>query len=210
MKPYFVKTPKVIDRVYPHFLWRINSKEKQLFLTFDDGPTPEITPWVIAQLEKYGAKATFFCVGSRLEQHPDIVEQLLAEGHQLANHTYAHEHGRRTDTESYLRSVRETQKILVGYGVKKKLFRPPYGRITAKQAKTLRKLGYTVVMWTVLSADFDQKISKDKCYKNVVNNTVSGSIIVFHDSKKAFGLLKYTLPKVLAHYQKAGYSFYGL
>lgn len=210
MKPYFIKTPKVIDWVYPNFIWRINTTEKKIFLTFDDGPTPEITPWVMGQLKKYDAKATFFCVGDRLRKYPEIAGQLLAEGHQLANHTYAHEHGRRTGTGVYIRSVEDTQKILGQYGTEKKLFRPPYGRITAQKAKALRKLGYTIVMWTVLSADFDQKISKAECYKNVVNNTSPGSILVFHDSVKAFGLLKDTLPKVLAHFHKAGYSFCGL
>ncbi|PID69461.1 MAG: polysaccharide deacetylase family protein [Flavobacteriales bacterium] len=207
MKPYFVKTPKIIDWVYPNFLWRIKTTDKKIFLTFDDGPTPKITPWALEQLQKYNAKATFFCVGNRLQKHPEIAAQLLTNGHKIGNHTFNHEHGRLTDADVYIQSVIETQKVLVQYGVEEKIFRPPYGRITAQKAKMLRQLGYKFVMWTVLSADFDRKISAEMCYKNVTDNTSYGSIIVFHDSEKAFPLLKATLPKILEYYHNKGYEF---
>lgn len=198
---YLAKTPKVLKRTYPKYLWDFTSIEKNIYLTFDDGPTPEITSWVLAELKKYNAKATFFCIGKNVEQHPDLFKEVLAEGHTVGNHTYSHLNGWETKSFAYLKDVIKCGKVF-----QSKLFRPPYGKITRFQAKAILS-DYTIVMWDVLSADFDKNCSPEKCLKNVIENAKKGSIIVFHDSLKAEKNLKYALPKVLEHFSKQGFQF---
>ncbi len=198
---YLVKTPDFIQKMFPKFTWRIPTEEKVLFLTFDDGPIPEVTPWVMEELEKYNAKGTFFCVGENIRKHENLVKELRAKGHSIGNHTYNHYNGWTTDNLKYLRNVRKGANL-----VKTELFRPPYGRLKPSQAQFLNR-HYRVVMWDVLSGDFDPNISNEKCLENVIDNTKNGSIIVFHDSLKANEKLRYVLPKVLEYFSEQGYGF---
>ena len=178
--------------------------EKSAFLTFDDGPTPGVTEWVLDTLKKFEAKATFFLVGKNAVNHPEIVERILAEGHSIGNHTFTHLNGWRTTLPSYTKSA-----LKCGETVPSNLFRPPYGRITRAQA---RRLGhrFRIIMWDVLSGDFDTTITGDQCAQNVIQHAGPGSIIVFHDSAKAMDRLKVALPKVLSHFSKQGYQFKAL
>lgn len=205
MKPYWIKTHFIIKKLFPNLIWDIPNKEKKIYLTFDDGPTPEITQWVLAELEKHHAKATFFCIGKNIAAHPEIFNTIIEKGHSIGNHTYNHLNGWKTKTEHYIENSLLCENNISN--LQSKLFRPPYGKITAAQAKELRQLGYKIIMWDVLSADFDQTISPEKCLDNVLKNTQSGSIIVFHDSVKAYKNLEYVLPRALDYLTKNNYSF---
>jgi len=210
MKPYFVKTPSLIPLVYRNQIWSFSSRKRNIYLTFDDGPTPNITDWVLDILQQYNAQATFFCIGKNIENHPEIFKQIIADNHLIGNHSHNHLNGWNTNTEMYLENIKKTENTLQLFSFstfQQKLFRPPYGKIKPSQAKKLRKKGYKIVLWDVLSADFDQSISKATCLENVLKNTENGSIIVFHDSVKAESNLKYTLPKVLAHFSERGFIF---
>jgi peptidoglycan/xylan/chitin deacetylase (PgdA/CDA1 family) len=210
MKFYWIKTNAFIKKLFSNYVWDIPNTEKKIYLTFDDGPTPEITEWTMQELEKYNAKATFFCIGNNIEKHPEIFEKVIANGHSIGNHTFNHLNGWKTSTEEYLEnSFLCEEQILKSeiYNLKSKLFRPPYGKIKASQAKKLRQSGYKIIMWDVLSADYDRSISKEKCLENVLQNVKSGSIIVFHDSVKAFPNLEYTLPKALKYWKEKGFVF---
>ena len=199
---YFVKTPRIIQEMFPGFIWNIPSAgHKTLYLTFDDGPTPHITNWVLKQLAEYDAKASFFCVGEQIAKHPHIMKKVREQGHAVGSHTYAHESGWATDHHAYMRSARKTARM-----IDSDLFRPPFGRVKPSQAKALNEQ-FRVVMWDVMSGDFDASITPDQCFHNVADRAESGSIIVFHDSVKARKNLFYTLPKVLEHFTKLGYSF---
>ena len=209
MKLYITKTPKSIQRIFSKYLWRFSSDKKEIYLTFDDGPTPEITHFVLEQLKKFEAKATFFLIGKNVTNHPELYQQILNENHTVGNHTNNHLNGFKTKTKEYLKNVLEAENVIWSTNKKSatKLFRPPYGRIKSKQAKEIQKLGYKIIMWSVLSADFDVTISKEKCLQNVLKNTQNGSIIVFHDSVKASEKLTYVLPKVLEFYTEKGFTF---
>ena len=205
---YLVKTPLALKKMYPRLLWNHERDEKKLYLTFDDGPTPEITKWIIDTLASYNAKATFFCIGNNIEKYPEIFEQLLANDHAIGNHTNKHENGWKTNLETYMQSTHDAQKIIDNHiKPQQLLFRPPYGRIKKQQIKALRQKGYTIIMWDVLSADFDTRTTPEASLSNVINNAQEGSIIVFHDSIKAKEKLQYVLPKVLEHFSDKGYSF---
>ena len=195
---YWVKTSIFIKKIFFRHIWSIPNKEKAVYLTFDDGPTPEITEWVLAELKKHEAKATFFCIGNNIEKHPSIVSKILQEGHAIGNHTFNHLNGWKTNKMDYVQNALQCAKAIEAFTYKSKLFRPPYGKIKPSQAKALRDKGYQVIMWDVLSADFDQQISPEQCLENVLRNVASGSIIVFHDSVKAYENLKYVLPKTLS------------
>jgi peptidoglycan/xylan/chitin deacetylase (PgdA/CDA1 family) len=202
LKPYFIKTPRWIKHLFNKQIWHVETTEKILFLTFDDGPIPEVTPWVLDELIKYNAKATFFCIADNVCKYPEIYKQISAHGHQVGNHTFSHINGWESNTKNYLKNtVKATNHI------DSKLFRPPHGKIKPSQAKALRKQGYKIIMWDVLSADFDQSIKPNQCLDNVLKNAGKGSIIVFHDSLKAKDNLYDTLPKVLAYFSKQGYLF---
>ncbi len=199
---YFKKMPKFIQNLFPNFVWSIPTSEKVLYLTFDDGPIPEVTPWVLEVLKLYDAKATFFSVGENIKKYPDIFNQIVEDGHLTGNHTYNHLSGWHTDNITYFHNIRKCATKLDN----SILFRPPYGRIKPKQAQFLQR-HYRVVMWDVLSGDFDPKISKNDCLDNVTHHAKNGSIIVFHDSVKAEDNLRYALPLVLDYYSQLGYRF---
>jgi len=201
---YLVKTPKFIQKLFPNFTWSIPTQEKVIYLTFDDGPIPEITPWVLDTLAAFDAKATFFCVGNNVAQYPEVYKQVLAEGHSVGNHTNQHKNGWASEYLPYLHDVGNCSKL-----VDSNLFRPPYGRLKPSQAQFLQR-DYRIILWDVLSGDFDQQLDPRQCLSNVILKTEPGSIVVFHDSLKAERNLKFTLPKFLAHFTKKGYRFEAL
>lgn len=199
---YFYKTPFWLRWLYPNFLWRVKTTQKHVFLTFDDGPTPEVTEWVLETLNHFNAKATFFCLGKNVEAHPPLFLQLTKNGHKTGNHSFAHEDGWKTDNHVYLQSVVKADQY-----IESKWFRPPYGKIKRTQATALLKQGYKIVMWDLVSGDFNENFSVDQSIKLLLTHTHPGSILVFHDSHKAFPKLKEILPVVMTQLQKQGYSF---
>lgn len=206
---YFVKTPWWLKKLYPRCIWDIPSREKVLYLTFDDGPHPEATPFVLHTLQQYNAKATFFCIGKNVAAHMDIYRNLLDGGHCAGNHTFHHLNGWKATDENYLKNILEAGKY-----IDSNLFRPPYGRITRFQVKLLTGIrnspvnsNFRIIMWDVLSGDFDTSINGATCASYVIKNAQQGSIVVFHDSEKAFPRLKEALPKTLEHFNKLGYRF---
>jgi len=220
MKIIPAKTPGIVKTLLPNFVWNVNTEYKTLYLTFDDGPTPEITTWVLEQLKAYNAKATFFCIGKNIESHSEIFQNILEEDHVVANHTYDHLKGWKTKTKVYVDNTELCDSVMT-FQIQNsksqnlntdtlKLFRPPYGKFKIKQSKKLQKLGYRIVLWDVLSYDWDKSVSEQQCYNNVISAANSGSIIVFHDSVKASRNLQYTLPKVLEYYSEKGFQFNAL
>lgn len=208
MKKYIVKTPKVVKHIFNNWKWKFSEEEKVIYLTFDDGPTPEITTWVLNELKKHEAKATFFCVGKNVDAHPNLANSLIKEGHIIGNHTYNHAKGINMTTNKYLVEVTSSEKVILKTTkTKPNLFRPPYGKFKFSQAKQIRKKGYKIIMWDVLSADFDTSITKEQCLHNVIKNTENGSIVTFHDSEKATKNLEYVLPKILKYYSEKGFVF---
>jgi len=201
---YLVKTPKLIQALMPAYTWKIHTSEKVLHLTFDDGPIPEVTPWVLDTLAAYKAKATFFCVGENVARHPELYDRLLAEGHTTGNHTFRHLNGWETDNLPYFHDIRHCAHL-----VKSQLFRPPYGKITPAQRLFLER-HYRIVMWDVLSGDFDPDLSREQCLLNVPEHARCGSIVVMHDSVKATEKLRFILPAVLQHFAAKEYRFEAL
>ncbi|WP_296382132.1 polysaccharide deacetylase family protein [Winogradskyella sp.] len=206
------KTPGFVKTLFPNFVWNIQTDKKELYLTFDDGPTPEITNWVLQTLKDFNAKATFFCIGNNIEKHPEIFQHIITEGHTVGNHTYNHLKGWKHKTKVYYKDVLKTEKIINNFKTDDStpMFRPPYGKFKNKQSKKLLKRGYRVILWDVLSYDWDSSINENTCYNNVISAAKEGSIIVFHDSIKASRNLKHVLPKVLEYYKKMGYVFKAL
>jgi peptidoglycan-N-acetylglucosamine deacetylase len=188
-------------------LWDTGSINRTIFLTFDDGPIPIVTPFVLNILKKYNAKATFFCIGDNIRKHPDIFEQVKNEGHAIGNHTYNHLNGWKTDDKTYLDNFFKADELIGG-----SLFRPPYGRIKRSQIKLLKetKPGLEIVMWSVLSGDFDIGLAPEKCLDNVLKHTVGGDIVLFHDSVKARDRIEYALPRAIEYWTGKGYSFASL
>ncbi len=206
MKLYLIKTPKYLKWAFRSSVWEVKTKQKEVFLTFDDGPTPEVTDFVLEQLEQYQAKASFFCIGKNIRQHPEILKRIIRQGHTIGNHTYNHHHCFKHSLSDYLQNISLTETVISDSTVQcKKLFRPPYGRISPKASRALRKEGYSIIMWDVLSADFDLDTTPDQCVKNVIQNSKPGSIVVFHDSVKSFPLLKESLPVILSKLKTKGY-----
>lgn len=201
---YLIKTPQFVRNLFPNYTWKIPVAEKRIFLTFDDGPIPEVTPWVLDQLRQYDAKATFFCVGENIVKHPEVFNMVRAAGHSVGNHTFNHLNGWASDNVPYFHNVRNSASLTHSV-----LFRPPYGRLKPKQAQFLQR-HYRVVMWDVLSGDFDTSLSGEQCYQNVIQHVEPGSIVVFHDSLKAMDRLQYALPRVLEHLSAQGYQFEAL
>jgi peptidoglycan-N-acetylglucosamine deacetylase len=199
---YLVKTPWWLKKIYHSYTWDVDTQEQELFLTFDDGPHPTITPFVLEQLKRFNAFGTFFCIGKNVSTYPEVYEQIANEGHSVGNHTYNHLNGWKTDDKTYLENIAEASSI-----INSSLFRPPYGRIRSSQAKQIKQAGSKLIMWDVLSGDFDESLSKDKCLNNVIANSKPGSIIVFHDSEKAFPRLEYALPRTLDFFSNKGYRF---
>lgn len=199
------KTPALFQYLFPQYLWKKKTEEKVIYLTFDDGPIPEVTSWVIDCLRTYNAKATFFCVGDNVRNHPEIFQMILADGHAIGNHTYHHFNGKTTRDEKYLESVRLCDDEFNKQQVKSYLFRPPYGRLKASQRKALPER--EIIMWSVLSKDYLQTLSPAKILKASIDATEKGSIIVFHDNVKAFQNLTQVLPAYLEHFYQLGYRF---
>lgn len=204
-----VKTPKLVKHALPSLIWNLPSEEKVIYLTFDDGPTPEITDWTLDVLKTYNAKATFFCIGNNIEKNPGIFSRIISEGHAIGNHTFNHLKGWKTSTKTYIDDTLKAQEVinLKSQTSNINLFRPPYGKLLPKQSKKLQQLGYNIIMWSVLTKDWDNTISKEKCLQNAISNTESGDIIVFHDSIKASENMQYALPKALEYFTQKGYSF---
>ena len=201
---YLVKTPWWLKKIYPGLVWQMPAEEKTIYLSFDDGPHPEITPFVLEQLKRYDARATFFCIGKNVNEYPQIYRQILIEGHRVGNHTQNHLNGWKVADDRYIANVLEAAKY-----IDSDLFRPPYGRIGALQSRLLREApyNYKIVMWEVLSGDFDLSLNAQQCAENVTRRARSGSIVVFHDSEKAFDRLKDALPLVLEYFAGKGYKF---
>ena len=206
---YLAKTPAILKTLFPRQVWNIPTTGKRLFLTFDDGPTQGITDWTLDQLKSFGAKASFFLVGNNANKNPQLVERMLAEGHAIGNHTANHINGWNTANIRYYRDIVDCEKSLSSFHQKVNLFRPPYGRITRSQTLRLAQR-FKIIMWDVLSGDFDRNISGEQCLQNVLQHTAPGSIIVFHDSKKAAERMQYALPKVLEHFTNEGFTFESL
>lgn len=187
---------------YPKGLeWEVRSEGRDLYLTFDDGPIPEATYWVLELLQNFNVKATFFCVGENVAKHPEVYQAVVDAGHAIGNHTYHHVKAWKTDSENYMEEVRLCNKQ-----VESKLFRPPHGQMTRKLASQLRT-DYRIIMWTALSGDFDRRLSGDDCLRNAVRHTKAGAILVFHDSIKALPRLQSALPRYIEHCLAEGFRF---
>ncbi len=197
---YLVKTPDIIKPFAKDFLWQVKTTAKEIYLTFDDGPVPGVTDVVLDLLKEYNAKATFFCLGKNVESHPELYERILHDGHTVGNHTYDHPDGWKTGNFSYFRNILKASR-----SIDTTLFRPPYGRITPNQVSALKKR-FTPVMWSVLSADYDNSIDGAQCLQNVLNNVDNGSIVVFHDSLKAKKNMLFALEGSLRYFNEDGYT----
>ncbi|MBM3427830.1 MAG: polysaccharide deacetylase family protein [Bacteroidetes bacterium] len=198
---YLHKTPRLIRAIAHDFIWRIPTDNREAFLTFDDGPTPVITEKILDILAQFDAKATFFCIGKNAQTHPQIVTRILNEGHAIGNHTQTHRRGWKTGYAQYLRDVVQAKQHL-----NTTLFRPPYGQITRSQTRALKNQ-FHLIMWDILSGDFDPEMSVEQCIQIVSNQCVPGSIVVFHDSMKASPILLQSLPIILQQLKEKGFAF---
>lgn len=196
------KTPKLLKYFFRNRIWNYPKGGQRVFLTFDDGPTPGVTDWVLDLLNQYNAKATFFCIGKNVHAHKELYNRILNEGHTVGNHTNNHLNGWKTNTKDYIKNVGKAAEE-----IHSNLFRPPYGRTSFKQARLLKKKGYKIIMWDVLAMDWDKNLTPNACYHNVITHTEDGSIVVFHDSLKASKNLKAILPEVLENLKLKGFSF---
>jgi peptidoglycan-N-acetylglucosamine deacetylase len=206
MQNYFIKTPWFVKRFFSEFVWSIDDADNKVYLTFDDGPHPIITHRVLDELKQYNAKATFFCIGKNVALYSEVYQRILDEGHVTGNHTHDHLNGWKTKTPAYLENIAQAKNHINSH-----LFRPPYGKIRSRQAAGVKEIlgneRSKIVMWDVLSADFDRNITKEQCAKNITDHTVAGSIIVLHDSEKADRNLGWALPSALDLLSKKGFEF---
>ncbi len=200
---YPFRSPRFLSWLYPKRTWGFSSTENTVYLTFDDGPNPDATTWVLDVLKEHGIQATFFCVGTNVKEHPDIYNRILAEGHTVGNHTMNHENGYKTSSRKYVGSVQATSEC-----VQSNLFRPPYGRMTRRQEKKLSD--YHVIMWSWLSYDFSSKVPVEAVVQDARNNVRAGDILVFHDNAKTLERLQQILPSVITEIKQKGLSFSSL
>ncbi|UNY99278.1 polysaccharide deacetylase family protein [Zhouia spongiae] len=208
----FIKTPKWAKLIFNRLVWDLKTAEKVIYLTFDDGPIPDVTEWVLDTLNHFNAKATFFCIGDNIAKHPDIFARIITEGHHIGNHTQNHLNAKKHHTAAYLSNITACEQTIKKhtpspYTELPKLFRPPYGRTTFKTRNHILKSGYKIIMWDVISADYMNKLSPESCLQNVLKHATNGSIIVFHDSLKAEKNMKHALTGTLEHFTKKGYIF---
>lgn len=199
-----VNPPKCLRFIYGRTVWQVNDCEKELFITFDDGPIPELTPWVLDTLKSYGAKATFFCVGDNVRKHPELYDRIREEGHGTGNHSYSHRNGFTMPIRQYIKDVFKARRY-----IESELFRPPYGCIRV-WARRILKTRFRIIMWDILSMDYDRSLEPRQIVRNVIGNVNPGSIVVFHDNLKAKTNLEYALPRILNYYSKRGYTFVNL
>jgi peptidoglycan-N-acetylglucosamine deacetylase len=203
------RTPFILPLLYPSLIWRMPSDGKQLFLTFDDGPVPGPTEFVLDTLRSYNIKATFFCIGDNIRKHPAVFKDIVDAGHKIGNHTHNHLNGWRTANSSYVENVEECNKQIAENlpptSGSPSIFRPPYGRITRSQIRSL--VNFRIIMWDVLAIDYNDGLSSTRCLKNTINASRPGSIIVFHDSYKAEKNLTFVLPKYIEHFLTLGFEF---
>ncbi|GEP49640.1 polysaccharide deacetylase [Flavobacterium noncentrifugens] len=202
----WIKTHKIIKWLFPKYVWEIPNAENKVYLTFDDGPIPEVTEFVLSELKKYNAKATFFCIGDNIRKNPGVFKKVIASGNAIGNHTFNHLKGWETETEKYIENVKLCEVQMEQHQIKTNLVRPPYGKIKRSQAKILTKSGYRIIMWDIVSADFDSHVTQEECLQNILKNVASGSIIVFHDSIKAFPNMRYALPETLKFLSEKGFK----
>ena len=198
----FVTIPKFIKTLFPSLVWRKETLDNEIWLTFDDGPTPEVTPWILFVLKKENVKATFFLVGKQVEKFPELLGAIIKDGHTIANHSYSHKNGWFTNNEKYLKDIENCQALMPN----NKLFRPPYGKITKAQITTLKEK-YKIILWDVLSYDFHPKISPKRVQKNIMQNTTAGSIIVMHNNQMSFKNLQTILEDTIQQLKAKGYYF---
>lgn len=206
---YWYRTPRWLTWLYPQLIWHKDRDRNNLYLTFDDGPVPEVTPWVLDLLDNYNAKATFFCVGENIQKNPELFKEISTRGHAVGNHTYNHINGWKTTTANYLENVAQCHDQMqtdIHPQSAKPLMRPPYGRIKRAQIRKLLP-EFQIVMWDVLSGDFDQTKNPDECLNASIDASQSGSIVIFHDSVKAQQSLTYILPRFLKHFATEGFAF---
>jgi len=195
------RPPKLLQSLLPQCFWSLPNRQNKIYLTFDDGPTPEVLPVILKTLDTYKIPATFFCVGENMQKHPDLVKEMLKKGHAIGNHTHNHISGWRVKNKTYFENVEACHKVY-----KSKLFRPPYGRLRTSQANELKRK-YKIIMWDVLSYDYDKKVLPEICFRNVIDATKSGSVIVFHDNVKALKNLEYALPRSIDFLLKKDFVF---
>ena len=206
--PYLYKTPAWLRWIYPQRIWRLPASDNQVYLSFDDGPHPVVTPWVLDILKEFDAKASFFCIGKNVEQYPGIYKRILDEGHSAGNHTHTHKNGWHTPLDIYIEDVKKSALV-----IRSRLFRPPYGRLRSAQAKAVKKvLGAEtkIIMWDLLSGDFDPAVNISRSVEQLNKHTKPGSILVFHDSEKAFPQMQQILPAVMKNIKLKGWGFGGI
>lgn len=199
---FIEQMPDIIRLLYPSVLWRKDKNKKVIYLTFDDGPTEEITHWILKTLDEFNIKATFFCIGNNAEKHPEILDEIRKNGHSAGIHGYEHRRGLYKEGDAYFSDIEKSKNI-----IKSNLFRPPHGNITPSQARKLKNLGYNVVLWDVITRDYNPSLSEEKVLDIAKKYTRNGSIVVFHDSLKAEKNMKYAFPKAVKYWLENGYTF---
>ena len=197
----FVKTPSIAKYLYPSLVWKKNTEQKKIWITFDDGPDEKVTPFIVNLLSKFNIKATFFIIGSQAKKYPELVKLIINNGHKIGNHSFSHLSGYSTKNNKYLQDVEQAKKY-----INSDIFRPPYGKITPFQIKNLKK-DFKIIMWDIMSWDFKENISSNKIYKNVINNIENGSIILFHNNLKSYNNLKKSLKIILEKLKEQEYQF---
>jgi peptidoglycan/xylan/chitin deacetylase (PgdA/CDA1 family) len=200
---YFTKKPWILKQIYGDCLWEVKEEEKSIYLTFDDGPHAQDTPFILDELKKYDAKGTFFCLGRNVVAHPEIYTRIREEGHSIGNHTYDHYDGWRTNNDKYFEDITKAKEHITST-----LFRPPFGHITRFEVRKLREqFGLKTIMWTIMAGDFDPKTTGEQCLNNVIGSATPGAIVVFHDNDSASRNMRYALPKAMEYFSENGYTF---